>query len=75
MSSDFVTILDGILSYNDEAWARKKEDPLIKAEIAKYGEYRARKAGLVMQTSVDGYYNNDRCILDFEKACGNTTHF
>ena len=70
MSSDFVTVLDGILAYNDEAWALKKEDPIVKAEIAKIGEYRARKAGEIMFTSTDGYYNHERCVKDFLKAIG-----
>ena len=71
MSSDFITVLDGLLAYNDEAWAVKKEDPAVKLEIERLGEYRARKAGSIMLTSVDGYYNHDKCVADFEKAIGN----
>ena len=70
MSSDFVTPLDGFLAYNDESWALKKEEPEIKAEIEKYGEYRARKAGAILQTSSDGYYNHEKCLYDFKKAIG-----
>ena len=70
MSSDFVTVLDGILAYNDEAWALKKEDPIVKAEIAQIGEYRARKAGEIMNTSRDGYYQHEKCVKDFRKAIG-----
>ena len=75
MSSDFVTITDGILAYNDEAWALKKEDPIVKAEIAQIGEYRARKAGEIMNTSRDGYYDHDKCIKDFRKAIGKLITF
>ena len=70
MSSDFVTVLDGVLAYNDEAWEMKKKLPEVKAEIDRLGEFRARKAGAILLTSQDGYYNHDRCIKDFEKAIG-----
>ena len=68
MTSDFVTILDGFLKYNDEAWESIKDTPAMKAEIALRGEKRARRCGSVLDVSSDGYYNVTKCVADFEKA-------
>jgi len=62
-------VLDGIVRYNDEAWQVKKEEADVKAEIAKLGEERARRAGDILDTSQDGYYNSKKCVENFEKAC------
>ena len=68
MTSDFVTILDGALHYNDEAWKVAKEVPEVKEEIAAVGERRARRAGAVLDVSSQGYYNTERCVPDFKKV-------
>ena len=68
MSSDFVSVLDGMLSYNDEVWDEiKNEEPHKKAE-EELGEFKARYAGRLMKHSKDGYYNNKVCLQDFKKA-------
>ena len=68
MTCDFATILDGIVEYNDDAWDNIKDDPSVKMEIEKVGEARARRAGVILDTSKDGYYTRDLCIPDFEKV-------
>ena len=68
MTSDYVDIVHGVLRYSDEAWVEAKEEEEVKAEIAKYGEDRARKAGTVLDTSKDGYFNVEKCIPDFKKV-------
>ena len=68
MTSDFVTVLDGIVRYNDEAWERVKHDPAIQQEIKTVGEERARRAGVILDTNKDGYYTKERCIPDFKKV-------
>ena len=85
MTSDFVTPLDGILAYNDAAWEIKKHEPEFQRLLAdppkqqgstkriesrETREYKARKAGSILMTSTDGYYEHNRCIEDFKKACG-----
>ena len=68
MTSDFATILDGLLSYNDEAWELLKNSPEIAAEIELLGERRAKRGGTVLDVSSDGYYDSSKCIPDFEKV-------
>ena len=68
MTSDFVTILDGFLRYNDEEWDRIKDDPEIQEEIEAFGEMRARRAGSVLDVSSQGYYNVNLCVPDFMKV-------
>ena len=68
MTSDFVTILDGFLSYKEDVWNSLKETPGIKEEISKLGEKRAKKAGSVLDVSSDGYYDAKKCVPDFEKV-------
>ena len=65
MTSDFVTVLDGPLRYNDEAWEIVKQQDDIKQKINKLGEERARRAGAILDVSTDGYYNSLKCIEDF----------
>ena len=69
MTSDFVTILDGILRYNDETWEALKEREEVKADIKKKGEERTRRAGMILDVSADGYYNSEKCVADFVKVC------
>ena len=68
MTSDFVTLLDGPLSYNDSAWDLLKEKAEVKNEIKKQGEDRTRRAGVILDVSTDGYYNSEKCVKDFEKV-------
>ena len=68
MTSDFVTVIDGIVKYNDAVWDNIKDDPPVKLETEKVGEERARRAGVILDTSKDGYYTTDLCIPDFEKV-------
>ena len=68
MTSDFVTILDGIVRYNDDAWENIKNNEDVKEEIDRIGEERARRAGVILDTGTDGYYTADRCIPDFVKV-------
>ena len=68
MTSDFVTILDGILTYNDEAWDALKDSEIVKNDIEMLGEDRARRAGVILDVSSDGYYNSEKCIQDFVKV-------
>ena len=68
MTSDFVTVLDGILRYNDKAWDTIKTEPDVIAEIEKIGEERARRAGLILDVSKDGYYTAEKCVPDFIKV-------
>ena len=51
MTSDFVTILDGILTYNDEAWDALKDSEIVKNDIEVLGEDRARRAGVILDVS------------------------
>ena len=68
MTSDFVTILDGILIYSDKVWEKVKEREEVKEEIKKHGEERARKAGVIPDVATDGYYNSELCLKDFLKV-------
>ena len=68
MTSDFATILDGFLQYNNKAWEKIKDTPEVKAEIAAVGERRARRAGSVLDVSSQGYYNVSLCVPDFLKV-------
>ena len=68
MTNDYVDILHGVLKYTDEAWEEVKNEDEVKAEIAKHGEERARKAGVVLETSKDGYFNVEKCVQDFKKV-------
>ena len=70
MTSDFVTVLDGIVRYNDDIWEELKETEEVKAEIKKKGKERARMAGCILDVSADGYYNSEKCTADFEKVRG-----
>ena len=69
MTSDFVTVVDGIVRYNDKAWEIIKNDPAVQQKIMEVGEERARRAGVILDTSTDGYYTTATCIPDFEKVC------
>ena len=68
MTSDFVTILDGPLRYTDEVWEEIKEKEEVQEEIRRYGEDRARKAGVILDVATDGYYNAELCLKDFLKV-------
>ena len=68
MTSDFATILDGLVSYNDEAWESVKTTQDVIADIENVGERRAKRAGTVLDVSKDGYYDSNKCIPDFEKV-------
>ena len=68
MTSDFVNILDGVLRYSDSAWEALKETEEVAAEIKKQGEERARRAGVILDVSQDGYYNSQKCVADFVKV-------
>ena len=50
-----------------------KQEEEVKAEIAQYGEERARKAGAVLDVSKDGYFNVEKCIPDFLKVSASLT--
>ena len=68
MTSDFVTVLDGILRFNDDTWKDEKlRDDMID-KIDQLGEERARRAGAVLDVSKDGYYTSEKCIPDFLQA-------
>ena len=65
MTSDFVSIKDGFLRYNDEVWEEVKNSEDVRDEIIRVGEERARRAGSILDVTVDGYYNSDRyCVSD-----------
>ena len=68
MTSDFVSVLDGILRYNDESWDKLKTSAAVKADIERLGEERARRAGVILDVSQDGYYCSEKCIVDFVKV-------
>ena len=53
MTSDFVTILDGPLRYTDEVWEEIKEKEEVQEEIRRYGEDRARKAGVILDVATE----------------------
>ena len=68
MTSDMVSVCDGVVRYNDEAWEVVKQQEEVKAEIKKKGEERTRRAGSILDITVDGYYNGAKCVADFEKV-------
>ena len=68
MTSDFIDVLDGVLRYNDEVWEELKETEEVKAEIACRGEERARRAGVILDITTDGYYTSEKCVPDFLKV-------
>ena len=68
MTSDFVSVLDGILRYNDESWDKLKTSAAVQADIERLGEERARRAGVILDVSQDGYYCSEKCIEDFVKV-------
>ena len=68
MTSDFVNVLDGIVRYSDKAWEAIKNDPIVAEEIKLVGEERARRAGVILDVSKDGYYTTEKCIPDFVKV-------
>ena len=68
MISDFIDVIDGVVKYNDEAWEEVKQDEEVKEEIARMGEERARRAGVILDASKDGYYTADKCVPDFIKV-------
>ena len=68
MTSDFVTLYDGILGYNQEEWDKVKDTEEVKDEIKAVGERKARRAGCVLDVSSQGYYNVDKFVPDFEKV-------
>ena len=70
MTSDFVTIVGGVVRYNDNTWNDLKNEESTKAEIKKRGEERVRRAGSILDVSVDGYYNSEKCTADFVKVNG-----
>ena len=69
MTSDFVTVVDGILRYNDRAWENIRNDPDTAALVKELGEERVRRAGVILDTASDGYYTAEKCIPDFVKVC------
>ena len=40
----------------------------MKNDIEMLGEDRARRAGVILDVSSDGYYNSEKCIQDFVKV-------
>ena len=68
MTSDYIDVINGSVRYNDEAWELVKEDEDVKAEIAKFGEERARKAGILLDVTRDGYFTREKCVPDFKKV-------
>ena len=68
MTSDFVTVCDGILRYDDDTWESLKKQEDMQDSIKKLGEERVRRAGVILDISSDGYYNVEKCIPDFEKV-------
>ena len=54
--------------YSDEVWEIKKEEEDVKLEIQQVGEECARRAGSIINTQRDGYYNSQKCVADFEKV-------
>ena len=69
MTSDFVTVVDGILRYNDRAWENIRNDPDTAALVKELGEERARSAGVILDSASDGYYTAEKCIPDFVMVC------
>ena len=70
MTSDFVEPLGGVVRYNDEAWEEVKKTDEVKRDIEKLGEERARRAGVILDASKDGYYTKEKAIPDFIKVRG-----
>ena len=68
MTSDFVTVLDGILRYDDDSWEMLKNQEYPKKLIKQLGEERARRAGVILDVASDGYYTAVKCVPDFEKV-------
>ena len=68
MTSDFIEVLSGVVRYNDEVWEKIKDQESIKEEVKKVGEERARRAGVILDTSKDGYYTTEKAIPDFLKV-------
>ena len=68
MTSDYVDVVHGVLRYSDEAWEEVKQTEEVKAEIATFGEERARKAGVVLEPGKDCYFTADKCVPDFKKV-------
>ena len=68
MTSDFVTVLDGILRFDDRSWEDEKYKDDMIGQIEMLGEERCRRAGSVLDVSRDGYYTSEKCIPDFLKA-------
>ena len=68
MTSDYVDVLHGVLRYSDEAWESVKKEEDVKNEIALVGEERARRAGVLLDISKDGYFTVEKCIPDFKKV-------
>ena len=71
MTSDYVDVVHGVLRYNDEAWEIVKQEEEVKAEITRDGEERARRAGVILDISKDGYFTAEKCIPDFKKVRAN----
>ena len=72
MSADIFNILDGELKYSDEVWELLKNTDDVKLDIAQNGEFQARRAGVVLDITKDGYYNSTLCLKDFEKVSTST---
>ena len=68
MTSDYVDVVHGVLRYTDEAWEEVKEEEDVRAEIARIGEERARRAGIILDASKDGYFTAEKCVPDFKKV-------
>ena len=58
--------MDGIVKYNDDHRQVVKKKEYFEAEIKRRGEEGARRAGAILDVSVDGYYNTNKCLADFE---------
>ena len=67
MTSDFVTVCDGILRYDDDTWESLKKQEDMQDSIKRLDEERVRRAGVILNVSSDGYYNAEKCIPDFAR--------
>ena len=68
MTCDFVEPLGGVVKYNNKAWEVLKESDEVKRDIEKLGEERARRAGVILDASKEGYYTKEKAIPDFLKV-------
>ena len=62
MSSDFITLLDGYLMYNEDAWDRVIDTEEIQERIKERGEFQAQIAGRILKNE---WYNTESLTEDF----------